>query len=205
MLRLVLLSCQRSQQPLHTHFPRNTGVVVSMFTHFFMLCYSCACLIGVTLYCCTAVYVVVLACSLIWNEIGTIRRNLSAAACMDYTSPTTARMSEPRPGASCRAVVGISECNSYTLQRLDSLRRSDFAPYKGARQYDHIYSGAAVQSHPHKAGTTVAKHEKTARNIRAATLGFLTAWHQTHLWNHSCSAHKPPYCNSQSVEPPLHS
>ena len=84
---------------------------------------------------------------------------------MDYTSPTTARMSEPRPGASCRAVVGISECNSYTLQRLDSLRRSDFAPYKGASQYDHIYSSAAVQSHPpHKAGTTVAKHEKVRKH-----------------------------------------
>ena len=59
-------------------------------------------------------------------EKGHIRRNLSAAACMDYTSPTTARMSEPRSGASCRAVVEISECNSYTLQRLDSLRRDLF-------------------------------------------------------------------------------
>ena len=45
---------------------------------------------------------------------------------MNYTSPTTARMSEPRSGASCRAVVEISECNSYTLQRLDSLRRDFF-------------------------------------------------------------------------------
>ena len=54
------------------------------------------------------------------------RRNLSAAACMDYTSPTTARMSEPRPGASCRAVVEISECKTYTSQHLDFLRRSDF-------------------------------------------------------------------------------
>ena len=45
---------------------------------------------------------------------------------MDYTSPTTARMSEPRSGASCRAVVEISECNSYMLQRLDSLRRDLF-------------------------------------------------------------------------------
>ena len=89
---------------------------------FFMPCYSCACLMGVTLYCYTAVYVVVLARSLIWSEIGTFRRNLSAAACMDYTSPTTARMSEPRSGASCRAVVEISECNSYTSQRLDSLK-----------------------------------------------------------------------------------
>ena len=60
---------------------------------------------------------------------GTFRRNLSAAACMDYTSPTTARMSEPRSGASCRAVVEISECNSYMSQRLDSLR-SDFFIYK---------------------------------------------------------------------------
>ena len=59
-----------------------------------------------------------------------IRRNLSVAACMDYTSPTTARMSEPRLGASCRAVVEISECNSYMSQRLDSLRR-DFFVYKG--------------------------------------------------------------------------
>ena len=58
-----------------------------------------------------------------------IRRNLSVAACMDYTSPTTARMSEPRSGASCRAVVEISECNSYMSQRLDSLRR-DFFVYK---------------------------------------------------------------------------
>ena len=55
-----------------------------------------------------------------------IRRNLSAAACMDYTSPTTARMSEPRPGASCRAVVEISECKTYTSQHLDSLRRDLF-------------------------------------------------------------------------------
>ena len=92
---------------------------------------------------------------------------------MDYTSPTTARMSEPRSGASCRAVVGISECNSYTLQRLDSLRRSDFAPYKGASQYDHIYSSVAVQSPPHKAGTTVERHEKSAVNILTATQGFL--------------------------------
>ena len=45
---------------------------------------------------------------------------------MDYTSPTTARMSEPRSGASCRAVVEISECNSYMPQRLDSLRRDLF-------------------------------------------------------------------------------
>ena len=42
---------------------------------------------------------------------------------MDYTSPTTARSPPPRTGASCRAVVEISECNSYMLQRLDSLRR----------------------------------------------------------------------------------
>ena len=61
---------------------------------------------------------------------GMIGRNLSVAACMDYTSPTTARMSEPRLGASCRAVVEISECNSYMSQRLDSLRR-DFFVYKG--------------------------------------------------------------------------
>ena len=44
---------------------------------------------------------------------------------MDYTSPTTARMSEPRSGASCRAVAEISECKIYTSQHLDSLRRSD--------------------------------------------------------------------------------
>ena len=61
---------------------------------------------------------------------------------MDYTSPTTARMSEPRPGASCRAVVEISECKTYTSQRLDSLRRSDFALYKGAIQPDHIHSSS---------------------------------------------------------------
>ena len=61
------------------------------------------------------------------NKKGHIRRNLSAAACMDYTSPTTARMSEPRTGASCRAVVEISECNSYASQRLDSLRSDLFS------------------------------------------------------------------------------
>ena len=61
---------------------------------------------------------------------GSFRRNLSAATCMDYTSPTTARMSEPRSGASCRAVVEISECNPYTSQHLDSLRR-DFFLFKG--------------------------------------------------------------------------
>ena len=61
---------------------------------------------------------------------GHIRRNLGAAACMDYTSPTTARMSEPRSGASCRAVVEISECKPYMSQRLDSLRRDLFV-YKG--------------------------------------------------------------------------
>ena len=59
-----------------------------------------------------------------------IRRNLSVAACMDYTSPTTARSPPPRSGASCRAVVEISECNSYMSQRLDSLRR-DFFLFKG--------------------------------------------------------------------------
>ena len=97
-----------------------------------MLCAVFSCLATVvpalwgSLYCFTAVYVVVLACSLIWSEIGTFRRNLSAAACMDYTSPTTARMSEPRSGASCRAVVEISECNSYMSQSLDSLRRDFF-------------------------------------------------------------------------------
>ena len=127
MLRLVLLSCQRSQQPLRTHFPRNPGVVVSMFTHFFMLCYSCACLMGggdsVLLHRCICGRTGVLP-YMEWNW--NIRRNLSAAACMDYTSPTTARMSEPRSGASCRAVVEISECNSYMPQRLDSLRRDMF-------------------------------------------------------------------------------
>ena len=50
----------------------------------------------------------------------TIRRNLSAEVCRNYTSPTTARMSEPRTGASCRAVVEISECNYYRPQHLDS-------------------------------------------------------------------------------------
>ena len=64
------------------------------------------------------------------NRKGHIRRNLSAAACMDYTSPTTARMSEPRSGASCRAVVEISERNPYMPQRLDSLRRDIFL-FKG--------------------------------------------------------------------------
>lgn len=29
---------------------------------------------------------------------GNIRRNLSVAPCMDYTSPVTARLSEPRQG-----------------------------------------------------------------------------------------------------------
>ena len=51
-----------------------------------------------------------------------IRRNLSAVVCRNYTSPTTTRMSEPRIGASCRAVVEISECNYYRPQHLDSLR-----------------------------------------------------------------------------------
>ena len=51
-----------------------------------------------------------------------IRRNLSVAACMDYASPATAQMSEPRPGASCWAVAEISECNPYMSQHLDSLR-----------------------------------------------------------------------------------
>ena len=49
---------------------------------------------------------------------------------MDYASPTTARMSEPRAGASCRAVVEISECKPYMSQRLDSLRRDLFL-FKG--------------------------------------------------------------------------
>ena len=53
---------------------------------------------------------------------GTFRRNLSAAAWMDYTSPATAQMSEPRTGASWWAVAEISECNSYMSQHLDSLR-----------------------------------------------------------------------------------
>ena len=53
--------------------------------------------------------------------IETIRRNLSAAACMDYASPATAQMSEPQSGASCWAVAEISECNSYMSQHLDSL------------------------------------------------------------------------------------
>ena len=55
------------------------------------------------------------------NITGTFRRNLSAAAWMDYTSPATAQMSEPRTGASCWAVDVISECNSYMPQHLDSL------------------------------------------------------------------------------------
>ena len=67
------------------------------------------------------------------NRKSHIRRNLSAAACMDYTSPTTARMSEPRTGASCRAVVEISECNSYMSQHLDSLR-SDLFLFRCASQ-----------------------------------------------------------------------
>ena len=54
--------------------------------------------------------------------VETIRRNLSAAACMDYASPATAQMSEPRTGASWWAVAEISECNSYMSQHLDSLR-----------------------------------------------------------------------------------
>ena len=54
------------------------------------------------------------------NITGTFRRNLSAAAWMDYTSPATAQMSEPRTGASCWAVAEISECNSYMSQHLDS-------------------------------------------------------------------------------------
>ena len=52
--------------------------------------------------------------------VETIRRNLSAAACMDYASPATAQMSEPQSGASCWAVAEISECNSYMSQHLDS-------------------------------------------------------------------------------------
>ena len=73
----------------------------------------------------------------------TFRRNLSAAACMDYTSPTTARMSEPRSGASCRAVVEISECNSYASQRLDSLR-SDFFLFKCAVQVTIVCEVAVI-------------------------------------------------------------
>ena len=62
---------------------------------------------------------------------------------MDYTSPTTARMSEPRSGASCRAVVEISECNSYMSQRLDSLRRDLFI-YKGTVQAAIIRAVAEI-------------------------------------------------------------
>ena len=51
--------------------------------------------------------------------VETIRRNLSAAACMDYASPATAQMSEPQSGASCWAVAEISECNPYMSQHLD--------------------------------------------------------------------------------------
>ena len=62
---------------------------------------------------------------------------------MDYTSPTTARMSEPRSGASCRAVVEISECNSYMSQRLDSLRRDIFI-FKGTAQSTIIRAVAEI-------------------------------------------------------------
>ena len=69
--------------------------------------------------------------------IETIRRNLSAAACMDYASPATAQMSEPRAGASCWAVAEISECNPYMSQHLDSLRVSTLT-------YDRYPSEAVV-------------------------------------------------------------
>ena len=36
---------------------------------------------------------------------GTIGRNLSAAACMDYTSPPMGKLIEPRPGASIEPLV----------------------------------------------------------------------------------------------------
>ena len=68
---------------------------------------------------------------------GTFRRNLSAAAWMDYTSPATAQMSEPRTGASCWAVAEISECNPYMSQHLDSLRVSTLT-------YDRYPSEAVV-------------------------------------------------------------
>ena len=139
--------CPNIRKYLHHSAQKSWCCGEYVYSTFFMPCHSCACLMGVSvlLHCCICGRTGLLPYR---SEIGTFRRNLSAAACMDYTSPTTARMSEPRSGASCRAVVGISECNSYTLQRLDSLRRSDFAPYKGASQYDHIYSSEAVQRPP---------------------------------------------------------
>ena len=69
--------------------------------------------------------------------VETIRRNLSAAACMDYASPATAQSPPPRTGASCWAVAEISECNPYMSQHLDSLRVSTLT-------YDRYSSEAAV-------------------------------------------------------------
>ena len=69
--------------------------------------------------------------------VETIRRNLSAAACMDYASPATAQMFEPRTGVSCWAVAEISECNPYMSQHLDSLRVSTLT-------YDRYPSEAVV-------------------------------------------------------------
>ena len=69
--------------------------------------------------------------------IETIRRNLSAAACMDYASPATAQSPPPRTGASCWAVAEISECNPYMSQHLDYLRVSTLT-------YDRYPSETAV-------------------------------------------------------------
>ena len=66
------------------------------------------------------------------------RRNLSAAACMDYTSPPMGQLFEARR-AEFWTIGEISECNSYMSQRLDFLRRSNFM-YKAPR--------AAVQCLP---------------------------------------------------------
>ena len=69
--------------------------------------------------------------------VETIRRNLSAAACMDYASPATAQSPPPRTGASCWAVAEISECNPYMSQHLDYLRVSTLT-------YDRYPSETAV-------------------------------------------------------------
>ena len=58
-------------------------------------------------------------------EKGHIRRNLSAAACMDYTSPPMGQLFEARR-AEFWTIGEISECKPYMSQRLDSLRRALF-------------------------------------------------------------------------------
>ena len=82
--------------------------------------------------------------------VETIRRNLSAAACMDYASPATAQSPPPRTGASCWAVAEISECNPYMSQHLDSLRVSTLT-------YDRYPSEAVVLYAKNNPGSHLCK------------------------------------------------